>query len=93
MNLGANTESLKVLLKLAVLPEIRFHDLRQTAVFLMFNNGVDVLVVSRRLGHSKPSITLDVYGHLTSSTQQKVAGLMDNLRFIEKVMILEVKQV
>lgn len=59
----------------------------------MFNNGVDVLVVSRRLGHSKPSITLDVYAHLTSSTQQKVAGLMDNLRFIEKVMILEVKQV
>jgi len=26
--------------------------------------GVDVLTISRRLGHSSASMTLDVYGHL-----------------------------
>jgi hypothetical protein len=26
--------------------------------------GVDILAISRCLGHSKASITLDVYGHL-----------------------------
>ncbi len=45
----------------------------------MLNNGVDVLVASRRLGHSKPSITLDLYGHLLTSVEDKVAIKMDKL--------------
>ena len=57
------------LLKKAGLPRLRFPDLRHTSASLMLNNGVDVLVASRRLGHSKPSITLDVYGHLLTSVQ------------------------
>ena len=61
------------------LPEIRFHDLRHTAASLMLNHGVPVIFVSRRLGHSRPSITLDVYGHLISSMQDEVAGLMDDI--------------
>jgi len=67
------------LLKKAGLPRLRFHDLRHTSASLMLNNGVDVLVASRRLGHSKPSITLDVYGHLLNSVQDKVASKMDEL--------------
>ncbi len=67
------------LLKKAGLSRIRFHDLRHTSASLMLNNGVDVLVASRRLGHSKPSITLDVYGHLLSSVQDSVASKMDEL--------------
>ena len=69
----------KRLLKNAGLPEIRFHDLRHTAASLMLNNGVDVLIVSRRLGHSKPSVTLNIYGHLMPGMQQKAADLMDEL--------------
>ncbi|MDA1330412.1 MAG: site-specific integrase [Chloroflexi bacterium] len=67
------------LLKKAELHKIRFHDLRHTAASLMLNNGVDVLVASRRLGHAKPSITLDVYGHLLPSIQAEAADVMDNL--------------
>ncbi len=63
----------------AGLPKIRFHDLRHAAASLMLNNGVDVLIVSKRLGHSKPSITLDVYGHLITSSQEKAADLIDAL--------------
>ena len=69
----------KVLLQQAGLPPIRFHDLRHSAASLMLNNGVPVIVVSRRLGHARTSITLDVYGHLLPSMQAEAAELIDGL--------------
>jgi len=47
----------------------------------MLNNGVDVLVASQRLGHAHPSITLNVYGYLMPSMQNKAANLLDELLF------------
>ncbi len=69
----------KKLLRDGGLPEIRFHDLRHTAASLMLNHGIPVIIVSRRLGHAKPSITLDIYGHLIPSLQTEVAEKMDKL--------------
>lgn len=69
----------KDLLKQAGLPEIRFHDLRHTAATLMLLNGIPVMIVSRRLGHSKPSVTLDIYGHYLPGMQKEAAALMDEL--------------
>ena len=63
----------------AGLPEIRFHDLRHTAASLMLNYGLPHLTVSRRLGHARPSITMDVYGHIIPSRQEEAASIMDNL--------------
>ena len=67
------------MLKKAGLPKIRFHDLKHTSAALMLNNGVDLFVASKRLGHAKPSITLDVYGHLLSSGQNEVAFKIEKL--------------
>jgi len=58
---------------------VRFHDLRHTAASLMLNNGIPVIVVSKILGHSKPSITLDIYGHLYNEMQVEASRLMDEL--------------
>ncbi len=69
----------KLILDEAGLPEIRFHDLRHTAATLMLNHGIPVIVVSRRLGHARPSITLDIYGHLIPDKQKEVALLMNQL--------------
>jgi integrase len=69
---------LKVLKK-AGLPRIRFHDLRHTAASLMLNNGIPLIAVSNTLGHSKPSTTLDIYGHLYQETQADIARAMDEL--------------
>jgi integrase len=66
-------------LQAAGLPQIRFHDLRHTAASLMLNHGIPVIVVSRRLGHSRPSITMDVYGHLIPGLQQQAADKIDEL--------------
>jgi integrase len=63
----------------AGLPDFRFHDLRHTAAALMLNHGVPVIIVSRRLGHSRPSITLDLYGHLIPGLQADAAEKMDEL--------------
>jgi len=69
----------KIFLKKVGLPIIRFHDLRHTAASLMLNHGIPVMVVSRRLGHAKPSITLDVYGHMIPSMQIEAAQKIDEL--------------
>lgn len=61
------------------LPKIRFHDLRHTAASLLLNNGIPVIVVSKILGHSKPSVTLDVYGHLYHEMQDEAAATLDKL--------------
>jgi integrase len=66
-------------LELAGVPKVRFHDLRHTAASLMLNHGIPVIVVSKILGHSKPSITLDNYGHLYNEMQGEASRLMDEL--------------
>jgi len=77
---GSNIRrAFRKLLEASGLPKIRFHDLRHTAASLMLNHGIPVLIVSKRLGHSKPSITIDVYGHLIPSKQEEAAQLMDKL--------------
>jgi integrase len=41
-----------------------FHSLRHTHASTLIASGLDVLTISRRLGHGSPVITLSVYGHL-----------------------------
>lgn len=50
-----------------------FHVLRHTHATLLLANGVPVIEVSRRLGHSKTSITLDRYGHAIPGHDQIIA--------------------
>ncbi len=69
----------KRVLKRAGLADLRFHDLRHTAASLMLNHGIPVTVVSKRLGHSKPSITFDVYAHVMTEMQGEAAKLIDDI--------------
>jgi integrase len=45
---------------------INLHALRHTHASSLIAAGVDILTISRRLGHANPKITLSVYGHLTA---------------------------
>jgi hypothetical protein len=40
-------------------------------------SGVDIVTVSRRLGHGNPSITLTVYAHLFSNTDERAADVVE----------------
>lgn len=55
------------------LPSVSFHSLRHTHASILIRAGVDILTISRRLGHSKPSVTLDVYGHLIEGADKAAA--------------------
>jgi integrase len=48
---------------------LRWHDLRHSAASLLISEGLNVVYVSRALGHANPSITLNVYGHLFDREQ------------------------
>ena len=52
---------------------IRLHDARHSAATLLLEDGVPVHIVSKMLGHSKPSITLDIYSHAVD-TGGDIAG-------------------
>ena len=72
-------DDFKLLLKQAGLPPFRFHDIRHTSASLMLNHNVPVIIVSRRLGHARASITSDVYGHLMPNMQDEAAEMIDDL--------------
>jgi integrase len=45
------------------LPRVMFHALRHSHASALIAAGLDVVTVSRRLGHGSPAITLTVYAH------------------------------
>jgi len=67
------------LLKDAGLPPMRFHDLRHSAATILFVAGVNPKVIQELLGHSKISITLEIYSHVLPSMQQEAASKMDEV--------------
>jgi integrase len=56
---------------------ITLHSLRHTHASMLIASGMDILTISRRLGHSSPTITLGVYGHLIHGTDDQAARIMD----------------
>jgi integrase len=55
---------LRCLAEKAGLGRVRVHDLRHTWATLALSRGIPLEVVSERLGHASPTITLNVYRHL-----------------------------
>lgn len=58
------------------LPGIHPHALRHTMATLSIVNGADVVSVSKKLGHSNTSITLDVYSHANEEAQQRANDIL-----------------
>ena len=61
------------MIEAAGLPRQRFHDLRHCAATLLLEQGVDLAVVSRILGHASITTTANVYGHLTDAMVGRAA--------------------
>ena len=80
---------LKVLLKQAGLPDIRFHDLRHTFATHALSSGVDAKTLSGILGHTNASFTLDTYTHVTADMKQQASGIVGG--FMEDLFGKELK--
>lgn len=57
----------------------RFHDLRHSHVAWLIEGGIDITVISRRLGHETISTTFDTYGHLLPTSGEKVIAALDGI--------------
>jgi integrase len=69
----------KRILRGAGLPDIRFHDLLHTSISFLLDIGTPVNTVQRRAGHSKASVTTDIYGHVMAHSQDAAADNIEEI--------------
>jgi integrase len=74
-----NADHLSVQWRRAVRGRWKFHALRHTHASALIAAGVDIVTISRRLGHSSPAITLRVYSHLFAHTDTTAADAIGRL--------------
>jgi integrase len=59
------------------LPEATFHSLRHSHASFLIDAGIDVVKISKRLGHANPTITLNVYAHLLDKRDDKSSAAIN----------------
>jgi integrase len=63
------------------MPGVTFHSLRHTHASQLIDAGVDVVTISKRLGHAKPDITLRVYAHLFRKDDSRAAAAINAMKW------------
>jgi integrase len=77
---GTNvTHRFQAALKRAGMRRQRFHDLRHASATLRLEQGEELAVVSKILGHASITTTANVYGHLTDAMLDRAAERMDGI--------------
>jgi integrase len=59
------------------MPEVTFQVLRHTHASQPMDAGVDIVTISRRLGHASPNVTLKVYAHMFRKDDSKGSDAID----------------
>jgi integrase len=67
----------RVLRQIGFTPALSFHKLRHLHASLAIGAKVDIVTVSRRLGHATVQITLDTYGHLLDNADAGAASAVE----------------
>ena len=58
--------------------ELTFHALRHTHASQLIDAGIDIVTISKRLGHASPNITLTIYAHLFRERDDKAANAIND---------------
>lgn len=66
--------------QLANIKQIRLHDFRHSHATLLVQNNLMINEISRRLGHSNVSITLNTYVHTNLEQEKKVINTLNSIR-------------
>ena len=66
------------------LPHLHPHGFRHTNASMLIGNGVDVVTVANRLGHSDVSTTLDIYSHAINEAKAKASETLADVMLRRK---------
>lgn len=61
------------------LPHINPHAFRHTMASMLFFNGMDAVSISKRLGHSQVSTTMDIYAHVVEEADKVSADILGDI--------------
>lgn len=61
------------------LKKIRIHDFRHSHATLLLQNGISMIEVSRRLGHSDINMTIKTYAHCEKEHEKRVIETLNSL--------------
>ncbi len=61
------------------LPPVYPHKFRHTQASLLIHAGIDIVAVSKRLGHAKVSTTTDIYAHLLAEADRLACDALDKV--------------
>lgn len=67
-----------IYVKTSKLKRIRLHDFRHSHASYLIHLGIDISVISKRLGHANTSTTYDVYGHLYPNAEDTAISIMED---------------
>lgn len=70
-------------LKKAKIPHVKFHALRHSYASIQLSQGRNIKYIQTQLGHSSPTVTLNVYAHLLKDRNQKAATALEDKIFGE----------
>jgi len=81
MSPSSLTTYLNRLEKVHGLPHMNPHKFRHTQASILIEQGVDIVTVSKRLGHAKPSTTADYYAHMLNKADEKANAAVANVLY------------
>lgn len=55
------------------IPNVHPHKFRHTMASLLYFGGMDSITISKRLGHTKVSTTMDIYSHIIQQADEQAA--------------------
>ena len=65
--------------KKAGVKQIRIHDFRHSCASLLINNGANITLVAKYLGHIKVDETLNTYSHMFINKLDDIVNLINDL--------------
>lgn len=83
---------MKALCEAIDVPYIRFHDIRRTFTTILIDSGANAKVVSKLLGHTNVSTTLNIYTDVYEERQIEVTEMLGNVLKSGQKVVNEEKQ-
>lgn len=83
-NNAVNDVLMKMQGKINIEKPITFHGLRHTHASILLYEGVNILSISKRLGHGSVTITMEIYSHVIDELQEREEDKI--LEILEKAL-------